>query len=169
MFVFWSFQCVFWLFQLLFCMFSCLLCLCLTLTIKFLLLEQVSLKSFSTYSHYIFPEDVFFVCLCPFEFMFVRLAASGAGVQACNRCAEGFLMEEWRCVSSCSAGFYATQPIPEIADGHRICRRWANWCVFRCGWFVYWLMAGFILVVALVCFCLLWHSCLLLSACMKRE
>ncbi|XP_013861969.1 proprotein convertase subtilisin/kexin type 5 [Austrofundulus limnaeus] len=48
---------------------------------------------------------------------------AGAGVQACNRCAEGFLMEEWRCVSSCSAGFYATQPIPEIADGHRTCRR----------------------------------------------
>uniref|UniRef100_I3JKW5 Proprotein convertase subtilisin/kexin type 5a n=1 Tax=Oreochromis niloticus TaxID=8128 RepID=I3JKW5_ORENI len=28
-----------------------------------------------------------------------------------------------RCVSSCSAGFYATEPNPEIADGHRICRR----------------------------------------------
>ncbi|XP_037547912.1 proprotein convertase subtilisin/kexin type 5 [Nematolebias whitei] len=48
---------------------------------------------------------------------------AGAGVQACNRCAEGFLMEEWRCVSSCSAGFYATQPSPELVDGHRICRR----------------------------------------------
>lgn len=32
-------------------------------------------------------------------------------------------MEEWRCVPSCSAGFYATEPNPEIADGHRICRR----------------------------------------------
>uniref|UniRef100_A0A4W6C5K8 Proprotein convertase subtilisin/kexin type 5a n=1 Tax=Lates calcarifer TaxID=8187 RepID=A0A4W6C5K8_LATCA len=27
---------------------------------------------------------------------------AGAGVEACNRCAEGYLMEEWRCVSSCS-------------------------------------------------------------------
>uniref|UniRef100_A0A3Q4GEQ2 Proprotein convertase subtilisin/kexin type 5-like n=1 Tax=Neolamprologus brichardi TaxID=32507 RepID=A0A3Q4GEQ2_NEOBR len=31
---------------------------------------------------------------------------AGAGVEACNTCAEGYLMEEWRCVSSCSAGFY---------------------------------------------------------------
>uniref|UniRef100_A0A669DJ12 Proprotein convertase subtilisin/kexin type 5a n=1 Tax=Oreochromis niloticus TaxID=8128 RepID=A0A669DJ12_ORENI len=42
---------------------------------------------------------------------------AGAGVEACNTCAEGYLMEEWRCVSSCSAGFYATEPNPEIADG----------------------------------------------------
>uniref|UniRef100_A0A3Q1CSD4 Proprotein convertase subtilisin/kexin type 5a n=1 Tax=Amphiprion ocellaris TaxID=80972 RepID=A0A3Q1CSD4_AMPOC len=48
---------------------------------------------------------------------------AGAGVEACNRCAEGYLMEEWRCVSSCSAAFYATEPNPEIADRHRICRR----------------------------------------------
>uniref|UniRef100_A0A3Q4MDZ7 Proprotein convertase subtilisin/kexin type 5-like n=1 Tax=Neolamprologus brichardi TaxID=32507 RepID=A0A3Q4MDZ7_NEOBR len=39
---------------------------------------------------------------------------AGAGVEACNTCAEGYLMEEWRCVSSCSAGFYATEPNPEI-------------------------------------------------------
>lgn len=79
--------------------------------------------------------------------VFFSVVASGAGVEACNRCAKGFLMEEWRCVSSCSAGFYATEPTPEIADGHRTCRRWAYWCVFRCGWFVYWLMAGLNLVV----------------------
>lgn len=78
-------------------------------------------------------------------------------------------MEEWRCVSSCSAGFYATEPNPEIADGHRICRRWAHWCVFRCGRFVYLLVAGLILVVGFhVCLCLFWHSCLLLlCACME--
>uniref|UniRef100_A0A8C3AXM3 Proprotein convertase subtilisin/kexin type 5a n=1 Tax=Cyclopterus lumpus TaxID=8103 RepID=A0A8C3AXM3_CYCLU len=38
---------------------------------------------------------------------------AGAGVGACNGCAEGFLMEEWRCVSSCSAGLYTTEPSPE--------------------------------------------------------
>lgn len=82
--------------------------------------------------------------------------ASGAGVEACKHCAEGYLMEEWRCVSSCSAGFYATEPSPEIADGHRICRRWAHWCVLRCGWFVYLLMAGLILVAgAARCFLML--------------
>uniref|UniRef100_A0AAX7TAM9 P/Homo B domain-containing protein n=1 Tax=Astatotilapia calliptera TaxID=8154 RepID=A0AAX7TAM9_ASTCA len=51
------------------------------------------------------------VCVCSPH------AAPGAGVEACNTCAEGYLMEEWRCVSSCSAGFYATEPNPEIADG----------------------------------------------------
>uniref|UniRef100_A0A669EEH4 Proprotein convertase subtilisin/kexin type 5a n=1 Tax=Oreochromis niloticus TaxID=8128 RepID=A0A669EEH4_ORENI len=59
----------------------------------------------------------FYLCVC------LPHAAPGAGVEACNTCAEGYLMEEWRCVSSCSAGFYATEPNPEIADGHRICRR----------------------------------------------
>ncbi|KAM4528249.1 proprotein convertase subtilisin/kexin type 5 [Odontesthes bonariensis] len=48
---------------------------------------------------------------------------AGAGAEACSHCAEGYLTEEWRCVSFCSAGFYATVPSPEIADGHRICRR----------------------------------------------
>ncbi|MEQ2258705.1 hypothetical protein XENORESO_001351 [Xenotaenia resolanae] len=54
---------------------------------------------------------------------------AGTGVEACNRCAKGFLMEEWRCASSCSAGFYATEPTPEIADGHRICRRCDSSCL----------------------------------------
>lgn len=49
--------------------------------------------------------------------------ALGAGVEACKECAEGFLMEGWKCVAACSAGFYAAEPGPEIADGHRICRR----------------------------------------------
>lgn len=51
------------------------------------------------------------------------LSTSGAGVEACSRCTEGYLMEEWRCVPSCSPGFHATEPNPDIADGHRICRR----------------------------------------------
>uniref|UniRef100_A0A4W5P978 Proprotein convertase subtilisin/kexin type 5a n=1 Tax=Hucho hucho TaxID=62062 RepID=A0A4W5P978_9TELE len=49
---------------------------------------------------------------------------AGAGIEACNQCADGYLMEEWRCVSSCSAGFYATESSPQKAsDGPRICRR----------------------------------------------
>uniref|UniRef100_A0A3B3ZHQ8 Growth factor receptor domain-containing protein n=1 Tax=Periophthalmus magnuspinnatus TaxID=409849 RepID=A0A3B3ZHQ8_9GOBI len=48
---------------------------------------------------------------------------AGPGVESCKRCAEGYLMEEWRCVHSCSAGFYATEPNPEITYGQRICRR----------------------------------------------
>uniref|UniRef100_A0A665V2H6 Growth factor receptor domain-containing protein n=1 Tax=Echeneis naucrates TaxID=173247 RepID=A0A665V2H6_ECHNA len=58
---------------------------------------------------------------------------AGAGVEACNHCAEGYLMEEWKCVSSCSPGFYATQPNPEIADGHRVCRRCDASCLTCAG------------------------------------
>ncbi|XP_034997609.2 proprotein convertase subtilisin/kexin type 5 [Hippoglossus stenolepis] len=58
---------------------------------------------------------------------------AGAGVEACNRCADGYLLEEWRCVSSCSASFYATEPSPEIADGHRICRRCDASCLICVG------------------------------------
>uniref|UniRef100_A0A672IDD8 Proprotein convertase subtilisin/kexin type 5a n=1 Tax=Salarias fasciatus TaxID=181472 RepID=A0A672IDD8_SALFA len=47
---------------------------------------------------------------------------AGAGAGSCQRCAEGFLMEEWRCVSSCSPGFYAVQLETETAD-HKTCRR----------------------------------------------
>ncbi len=64
-----------------------------------------------------------FVSFIHLIILLVSHGASGGGVEACNRCAEGYLMEEWRCVPSCSAGFYATEPNPEIADGHRICRR----------------------------------------------
>lgn len=76
----------------------------------------------------VFTAAVCIAPLCPLSSNPVKCvclphAAPGAGVEACNTCAEGYLMEEWRCVSSCSAGFYATEPNPEIADGHRICRR----------------------------------------------
>ncbi|XP_077441964.1 proprotein convertase subtilisin/kexin type 5 isoform X2 [Vanacampus margaritifer] len=51
----------------------------------------------------------------------VCAACAGAGVEACTECADGYLMEEWRCVSSCSSGFFATNP--EIAAGRGMCRR----------------------------------------------
>ncbi|XP_019909261.2 proprotein convertase subtilisin/kexin type 5 [Esox lucius] len=49
---------------------------------------------------------------------------AGAGVEACNQCADGYLIEEWRCVFSCSAGFYATESSPRrTGDGPGMCRR----------------------------------------------
>ena len=49
----------------------------------------------------------------------------GAGVEACKHCAEGYVIEEWKCVSSCSQGFYATQQ----GSDSKICRRYVslNW------------------------------------------
>uniref|UniRef100_A0A8C7RBR4 Proprotein convertase subtilisin/kexin type 5a n=1 Tax=Oncorhynchus mykiss TaxID=8022 RepID=A0A8C7RBR4_ONCMY len=55
---------------------------------------------------------------------------AGAGIEACNQCADGYLMEEWRCVSSCSDGFYATESSPQkTSDGPRICRRCDSSCL----------------------------------------
>nr|XP_029512291.1 proprotein convertase subtilisin/kexin type 5-like [Oncorhynchus nerka] len=55
---------------------------------------------------------------------------AGAGIEACNQCADGYLMEEWRCVSACSVGFYATDSSPQkTSDGPRICRRCDSSCL----------------------------------------
>uniref|UniRef100_A0A3Q2YQX4 Proprotein convertase subtilisin/kexin type 5a n=1 Tax=Hippocampus comes TaxID=109280 RepID=A0A3Q2YQX4_HIPCM len=59
--------------------------------------------------------------MCSRALIFPFSGSSGAGVEACTRCADGYLMEDWRCVASCSSGFFAV--IPEIADERRMCRR----------------------------------------------
>ncbi|XP_062333907.1 proprotein convertase subtilisin/kexin type 5 [Osmerus eperlanus] len=53
---------------------------------------------------------------------------AGGGAEACNQCAEGYLMEEWRCVFSCSPGFYATLATDD-AGGQRMCRRCDAGCL----------------------------------------
>uniref|UniRef100_A0A8C5ELX1 Proprotein convertase subtilisin/kexin type 5-like n=1 Tax=Gouania willdenowi TaxID=441366 RepID=A0A8C5ELX1_GOUWI len=58
---------------------------------------------------------------------------AGAGLESCKQCAEGFLMEEWRCVSSCSNGFYATEAKSKMADGHSMCRRCDASCLTCAG------------------------------------
>lgn len=63
--------------------------------------------------------------MCVRVFVCVHMCViTGAGIESCNQCADGYLMEEWRCVSSCSVGFYATESSPQkTSDGPRICRR----------------------------------------------
>ncbi|RVE74937.1 hypothetical protein OJAV_G00027310 [Oryzias javanicus] len=53
---------------------------------------------------------------------------SGPGPEACLRCAEGFLQQEWGCVPACSPGFY-----PGTAAGlpHGLCHRCEENCL-RC-------------------------------------
>ncbi|XP_057675882.1 proprotein convertase subtilisin/kexin type 5-like [Corythoichthys intestinalis] len=59
----------------------------------------------------------------------VCAVCAGPGVEACTECANSYLMEEWRCVSSCSSGFFATNS--EIAGGREMCRRCDASC-FTC-------------------------------------
>uniref|UniRef100_A0A3Q2Z7D6 Proprotein convertase subtilisin/kexin type 5a n=1 Tax=Hippocampus comes TaxID=109280 RepID=A0A3Q2Z7D6_HIPCM len=65
----------------------------------------------------------------------VCATCAGAGVEACTRCADGYLMEDWRCVASCST----------------------HWCALRCGRLVYLLMAD---LVPVLCSCRCDASCL---------
>uniref|UniRef100_A0AAY4DIR2 P/Homo B domain-containing protein n=1 Tax=Denticeps clupeoides TaxID=299321 RepID=A0AAY4DIR2_9TELE len=48
---------------------------------------------------------------------------AGVGVKACKSCAEGYLMEDWKCVSSCTSGFYAAKQNTGRSEGSRVCRR----------------------------------------------
>ncbi|XP_035383608.1 proprotein convertase subtilisin/kexin type 5 [Electrophorus electricus] len=47
---------------------------------------------------------------------------AAAGIESCNRCAVGYLMEEWKCVSSCSQGFYLMHSDP-ARQTQSSCRR----------------------------------------------
>ncbi len=67
-----------------------------------------------------------FVSLTEFAFVSMwkdHVFSTAAGLESCNRCAEGYLMENWRCVSSCSQGFYAVQPNSDSADTQSTCKR----------------------------------------------
>ncbi|XP_030622390.1 proprotein convertase subtilisin/kexin type 5b [Chanos chanos] len=48
---------------------------------------------------------------------------AGTGMEACISCAEGFYMEEWRCVSSCSVGYYMAEQVLEKGKVHKSCRK----------------------------------------------
>ncbi|XP_053341402.1 proprotein convertase subtilisin/kexin type 5 [Clarias gariepinus] len=49
---------------------------------------------------------------------------SAAGSESCTHCADGYVMEEWKCVSSCSQGFYPVQIPPDLTgQTQAYCRR----------------------------------------------
>lgn len=71
--------------------------------------------------HCVFLTDVsLFLCGCD---ILGSCLCTDAGLESCYRCAEGYLMENWRCVSSCSQGFYAIQPNSDSTDTQSTCKR----------------------------------------------
>ncbi|KAJ3604400.1 hypothetical protein NHX12_029141 [Muraenolepis orangiensis] len=54
-------------------------------------------------------------------------SCAGTGIDGCTRCADGYMMEEWRCVLSCSVGYHRAEP---TADGQpqRTCKRCDHSC-----------------------------------------
>lgn len=45
----------------------------------------------------------------------------GAGKKECIQCAEGHLQQEWRCVRTCTPGYYSAEA---AGVPHKMCHRW---------------------------------------------
>uniref|UniRef100_A0AAR2KQ17 P/Homo B domain-containing protein n=1 Tax=Pygocentrus nattereri TaxID=42514 RepID=A0AAR2KQ17_PYGNA len=52
---------------------------------------------------------------------------SGTGMEACTKCAEGYYLEEWRCVPTCSAGYYMAEHT-EFREVQKFCRKCDHTC-----------------------------------------
>uniref|UniRef100_A0A3Q2UDZ3 PLAC domain-containing protein n=1 Tax=Fundulus heteroclitus TaxID=8078 RepID=A0A3Q2UDZ3_FUNHE len=44
---------------------------------------------------------------------------AGTGIEACIKCAEGYLLEDWRCVSTCSPGYYLSEQRSDVGEVQR--------------------------------------------------
>ncbi|XP_073723703.1 proprotein convertase subtilisin/kexin type 5b isoform X1 [Misgurnus anguillicaudatus] len=53
---------------------------------------------------------------------------AGTGMEACNECAPGFHFEEWRCVSSCSVGYYLAEQTTDNGDIQKSCHKCDSTC-----------------------------------------
>uniref|UniRef100_A0A4W5LEB2 Proprotein convertase subtilisin/kexin type 5b n=1 Tax=Hucho hucho TaxID=62062 RepID=A0A4W5LEB2_9TELE len=53
---------------------------------------------------------------------------AGTGMEACNKCAEGYFLEEWRCVSTCSVGYYMAEQTSDNGDINKSCRKCDHSC-----------------------------------------
>ncbi|XP_062310259.1 proprotein convertase subtilisin/kexin type 5b isoform X2 [Osmerus eperlanus] len=53
---------------------------------------------------------------------------AGTGIEACNKCAEGYFLEEWRCVPSCSVGYYLSEQTSDKGDIQKSCKKCDHSC-----------------------------------------
>ncbi|XP_062855358.1 proprotein convertase subtilisin/kexin type 5b isoform X1 [Trichomycterus rosablanca] len=53
---------------------------------------------------------------------------AGTGMEACTKCADGYYLEEWRCVLSCSAGYYMAEQTAENGEIQKSCRKCDHTC-----------------------------------------
>lgn len=70
---------------------------------------------------FLFVVIVYNVCFKSLTCVFMSL--SGTGIEACTKCAEGYLLEDWRCVSTCSAGYYLSEQTSDNGQVQRSCKK----------------------------------------------
>ncbi|XP_016105821.1 proprotein convertase subtilisin/kexin type 5-like [Sinocyclocheilus grahami] len=58
---------------------------------------------------------------------------AGTGMEACNECAPGYYFEEWRCVSSCSVGYYLAEQTTDNGDVQKSCQKCDPTCYVCAG------------------------------------
>uniref|UniRef100_A0A8C4EH67 Proprotein convertase subtilisin/kexin type 5b n=1 Tax=Dicentrarchus labrax TaxID=13489 RepID=A0A8C4EH67_DICLA len=58
----------------------------------------------------------------------VSACFSGTGIEACTKCADGYLLEDWRCVSTCSTGYYLSEQTSDNGQVQRSCKKCDHSC-----------------------------------------
>uniref|UniRef100_A0A8C1EK54 Proprotein convertase subtilisin/kexin type 5b n=1 Tax=Cyprinus carpio carpio TaxID=630221 RepID=A0A8C1EK54_CYPCA len=58
---------------------------------------------------------------------------AGTGMEACNECAPGYYFEDWRCVSSCSVGYYLAEQTTDNGDVQKFCQKCDPTCYVCAG------------------------------------
>ncbi|XP_060787365.1 proprotein convertase subtilisin/kexin type 5b isoform X1 [Neoarius graeffei] len=53
---------------------------------------------------------------------------AGTGIEACNKCAEGYYLEEWRCVPGCSLGYYMAEKMIQNGEVQKFCHKCDHTC-----------------------------------------
>lgn len=79
-------------------------------------------------------DVIFFIVFDGFFFRFfiiwflqpprLSVCFPGTGIEACTKCAEGYLLEDWRCMSTCSSGYYLSEQTSDGGQVQRSCRKW---------------------------------------------
>lgn len=55
-----------------------------------------------------------------------EMCLAGTGIEACTKCADGYLLEDWRCVSTCSSGYYLSEQTSDSGQVQRSCKKWVS-------------------------------------------
>lgn len=56
----------------------------------------------------------------------MHLCLAGTGVEACTKCADGYLLEDWRCVLTCSPSYYLSEQTSDNGQVQRSCKKWVS-------------------------------------------